>query len=252
MSVPSSHRPLAADHSPEAVAQRLSQATRHSYLGDFIFGAVDGLVTTFAVVAGAAGAEFSGVVAIVLGLANLAADGFSMAVGNYLSTKAERQVLQQVRRREERHIREVPDGEREEIRQIFAAKGFEGELLAQIVEVITSDRRRWVDTMVTEEHGLQLETPSPIRAALATFAAFVTLGFVPLAPYCLPLAMSPTMIFAVSGAATAVTFFLIGWAKGHVLERDRLMSGLETLLVGGAAAMLAYVVGVLLAPLGRA
>jgi VIT1/CCC1 family predicted Fe2+/Mn2+ transporter len=252
MSTPSSHRPLEADHSPQAVAERLAQATRHSYLGDFIFGAVDGVVTTFAIVSGSAGAEFSGTVALVLGFANLAADGFSMAVSNYLSTKAEQQVLQQVRRREERHIRDVPEGEREEIRQIFAAKGFEGDLLEQIVEVITSDRRRWVDTMVTEEHGLQLQTPSPTRAALATFAAFVIAGFIPLAPYCLPLEMSPNTVFAVSAIATAITFFAIGWAKGHVLERSRLLSGLETLLVGGAAATLAYVVGVLLAPIGRA
>jgi vacuolar iron transporter family protein len=209
-------------------------------------------VTTFAIVAGSAGAEFSGMVALVLGFANLAADGFSMAVSNYLSTKAEQQVLQQVRRREERHIHEVPDGEREEIRQIFAAKGFQGDFLEQIVEVITSDRRRWIDTMVTEEHGLQLETASPVRAGVTTFAAFVIAGFVPLVPYCLPLDLSPTMIFAVSAMATAITFFLIGLAKGHVLERDRLISGLETLLVGGAAAVLAYVIGVLLAPIGRA
>lgn len=243
--------PLEDEHSPEAVAERLAAATAHSYVGDFIFGAVDGVVTTFAIVAGSAGAEFSGTVALILGLANLVADGFSMAVSNYLSTKSDQHLLQQVRRREERHIREIPEGEREEIRQIFAGKGFDGELLEQIVDVITSDRRRWIDTMVMEEHGLQLETASPTRAAMTTFAAFVIAGAVPLMPYCLPLRMEAPTIFAVSAIATAITFFAIGWAKGHVLDRGRLMSGLETLLVGGAAAVLAYVVGVLLAPIGR-
>jgi VIT1/CCC1 family predicted Fe2+/Mn2+ transporter len=234
---------LEHEHSPKAVADRLAASTKHSYLGDFVLGAIDGAVTTFAVVAGSAGAGFSGGIALVLGLANLVADGFSMAVGNYLSTKANRQVVERIRAVEEKHIREVPDGEREEIRQIFAGKGFDGEILEKIVRVITSDRRRWIDTMVTEEFGMQLETPSPVRAALATFSAFVVAGFVPLVPYCWPLSLTPATTLAVSSTATAVSFFVIGWLKGYVLERSRGMSGVETLLVGGAAATLAYVVG---------
>ena len=115
-------------------------------------------------------------VAIILGLANLLADGFSMAVGNYLSTKAERQVVDRVRRMEEAHIERIPEGEREEIRQIFQAKGFKEPLLEEIVTVITQDRKQWVDTMLTEEFGLRLDTPSPRKAALTTFAAFVLAG----------------------------------------------------------------------------
>lgn len=240
------HETLAAEHTSPAIASRLAAASNHSHLRDFVLGAIDGVVTTFAVVAGVAGADYPASVAVVLGMANLAADGFSMAVGNYVGTKSERQALEEVRRAEHHHIRAIPDGEREEIRQIYAAKGFEGALLEQVVDVITADERRWVDTMVTEEFGLQLEMPSPARAALSTFFAFVFAGFVPILPYCLPLGMTSPTLFAVSSVATAITFFLIGAAKGHVVQRSKWLSGVETLLIGGAAAMLAYGVGVLL------
>jgi VIT1/CCC1 family predicted Fe2+/Mn2+ transporter len=234
---------LAEQHTPEAIRLRLQKGPSHSYLGDFVLGAVDGCVTTFAVVAGVAGAELSPTIVIILGLANLLADGFSMAVGNFLGTKSERQVIERIRRMEEMHIDQVPEAEREEIRQIFAGKGFDGGLLEEIVEVITRDRRRWVDTMITEEWGLQLETPSPWKSGLTTFTAFLLAGAVPLVPFLLPISWSARAAFAVSAAATAVTFFAVGVAKGRVVQRSPWWSGVETLLVGGAAAALAYGVG---------
>jgi VIT1/CCC1 family predicted Fe2+/Mn2+ transporter len=230
---------LESQHTPKAIQTRLSEATQHSYLGDFVLGAVDGTVTTFAVVSGVAGANLKPEVAIILGLANLLADGFSMAVGNYLSTKADRQVVDRVRQMEEAHIEQIPEGEREEIRQIFKAKGFDGALLEEIVTVITHDRKQWVDTMVTEEFGLRLESPSPGKAALTTFAAFVLAGAIPLVPFFLPFGST----FLLSSGATAGAFFLIGVAKGYVVHRSLLLSGLETLGIGSVAALLAYLVG---------
>lgn len=245
-------RELAESHTPRAIAERLERATEHSYLGDFVLGAIDGAVTTFAVVAGVAGSGMSTGVAIVLGLANLLADGFSMAVGNYLGTETERHVTDHARRREERHIEEFPEGEREEIRQIFAAKGFSGELLEQIVDTITDDRSRWIDTMLTDELGLRLDTPSPIRAGLTTFAAFALAGFVPLAPLIFLRNSTPQTVFAISTAATLATFAAIGVAKGWVVHRPLVRSAMETLLVGGAAAGLAYAVGAALKGMGIA
>lgn len=136
-----------------------------------------------------------------------------------------------------------PEGEREEVRQIFAAKGFEGEVLDRIVEVITHNRKQWIDTMVTDEYGLQLSGPSPWRAAGATFVAFLVAGFVPLFPFFLPITLEGRTTFLLSTIATMLTFYLIGVAKGRVLERSLLRSGLETLAVGGAAALLAYGAG---------
>lgn len=235
--------PLQADHTPEAVARRLQAAGHHSYLSDLVLGGIDGTVTTFAIVAGVAGADMPHHVAIILGCANILADGFSMAVSNFLGTQAERHHVEQVRENEARHIDTIPEGEREEIRQIFSAKGFEGDVLDRIVEVITHNRKQWIDTMVTDEYGLQLSGPSPWRAAGATFVAFLAAGFVPLLPFFLPFTLEGRTTFLLSTIATMVTFFLIGAAKGRVLERSLLRSGLETLAVGGAAALLAYGAG---------
>lgn len=230
-------------HTTEAIRERITASKQHSYLGDFVLGAVDGTVTTFAIVAGAAGAGLSSAVAIVLGLANVLADGFSMAVSNYLKSGADRQVVERFRRMEEMHIDEIPEGEREEIRHIFAGKGFDGELLDQIVAVITEDRKRWVDTMLTEEWGLRLETPSPVRAGLVTFFAFIAAGLVPLTPLFLAAWLAESQMFVTSAVLTAVTFFSIGVIRGRLEERGMLGVGLETLLVGGTAAALAYGVG---------
>jgi VIT1/CCC1 family predicted Fe2+/Mn2+ transporter len=234
---------LEQQHTPTAITSRLAQARKHSYLGDFVYGAIDGTVTTFAVVAGVAGARLDPTIALVLGLANLLADGFSMAVGNYLSTKSERQLVEQTRRIEEHHIDTVPEGEREEIRQIFAGKGFDGDILDRVVEVITDDRQRWVDTMVAEEFGLMLNGPSPLRAALTTFVAFFLAGCIPIAPYLFVIGVDNNAAFFSSAVATGVAFFSIGLIKGRFVGHSTLRSGLETLLMGGAAATLAYVVG---------
>lgn len=234
---------LAAEHTPEAIRRRIAESTRHSLVGDFVLGAVDGTITTFAIVAGVAGAGLPTGTAIVLGLANVAADGFSMAISNYLKVRSDRQVVDRIRRAEEQHIEQIPEGERAEVREAFAGKGFEGELLDRIVEVITSDRKRWVDTMLTEEWGLQLETPSPTRAGLTTFVAFMGAGLVPLSPLFVAAWFAGQQMFIASAGLTAVTFFSIGIIRGQVTGRGRLVVGLETLLIGGAAATLAYLIG---------
>jgi vacuolar iron transporter family protein len=152
---------LRGEHTKDAIARRLNSVRQHSYLGDFMLGAVDGAVTTFAIVAGAAGAGVSNGIVLILGLSNVLADGFSMAAGNFLRARADQQLLEHFRRMEETHIDPIPEGEREKIRQIFQGKGFEGQVLESIVQVITEDRQRWVDTMLTEEWGLRLQPPRP-------------------------------------------------------------------------------------------
>jgi VIT1/CCC1 family predicted Fe2+/Mn2+ transporter len=239
---------LAADHTPRAVSRRLGQRPSPSYLHDFIYGAVDGAVTTFAVVAGVAGADLDETVVIVLGGANLVADGFSMAASNFLGSRAERQRRERARHEEDVHIELVPEGEREEIRQIYAAKGFTGEDLERIVEVITSDRELWAETMMSEELGFGSSEPNEYRAALSTLAAFVTIGFLPLLIYVYDLigAGDVAQPFLWSALLTAVAFLVIGGMKARVVDQSWWRSAIETLTIGGLAAALAYGAGTLL------
>jgi len=237
-----------AAHTSAAIRQRLHGGPDHSYLRDFVYGAIDGTVTTFAVVSGVAGAELSTGIILVLGFANLIADGFSMAASNFLANRAEQQLRSQARRNEEREIELYPEGEAEEVRQILKAKGFEGEHLEQTVEVITSDRKRWVDMMLVEELGISLHSPQPWRAAASTFVAFVLVGLIPLlafiAEYAAPDAVTDPFLW--SSILTGVAFFAVGAAKARFVEQRWYWSGLETLAVGGSAAVLSYVVGAML------
>lgn len=236
------------DHSPGAIAKRLQVGPAKVYLKDSIYGAIDGAVTTFAVVSGVAGAGLSSGIIIVLGIANLLADGFSMGASNFLGTRAENQRRERARADEYAEIESHPEGEREEIRQIFAAKGFSGDNLEQVVDIITEDRERWVDTMLQEEHGISLQVIHPLWAGAVTFLAFLLAGVLPLATFLLNW-FSPDLIaqpFLWSSMITALAFFLIGICKAQYVEQTWYWSGLETLLIGGLAALMAYGVGILL------
>ncbi len=241
-------RHLEADHTPAAVRQRLQAGPEHSYLRDFVYGAIDGTVTTFAVVAGVGGAALPSGIVVILGAANLLADGFSMAVGNFLATRTDQQLRERARRIEELHIKQFPEGEREEIRQIFAAKGFLGDDLERAVQIVTSDVQRWVDTMLKEELGLPLHGPSAWWAAVSTFSAFVLAGLMPLFPFLIQLVSGGEVSqpFLWSSLVTGAAFFTIGALKSRFVEQRWWLSGAETLAIGGSAAALAYLVGVLL------
>jgi VIT1/CCC1 family predicted Fe2+/Mn2+ transporter len=233
-----------AEHTVEAIRERVSGASRQSHLKDFLFGAIDGLVTTFAVVSSVAGAGLATGIIIVMGLANLLADGFSMAAGNFTGTRAENQSARRHRREEEEEIESHPEMEREEIRQIYAAKGFSGDLLEQVVDTITSDKKRWVDTMLQEEHGLPLEPPSGLKAAIVTFVAFVTIGAIPLLAFIVDLiAGGLPQPFFISCLLTAMAFFAIGSLKSRFVDQHWFLGGAETLGIGTAAALMAYGVG---------
>ncbi|HEY6120652.1 MAG TPA: VIT1/CCC1 transporter family protein [Pyrinomonadaceae bacterium] len=230
------------EHSREAIEQRLAAGPGHNYLRDWIYGGIDGSVTTFAVVSGVAGARLSTWVILVMGFANLFADGFSMAASNFLGTKAEHEDLQRLEAVENRHIDLAPEGEREEVRQIFQQKGFDGEDLKRIVQLVTADRKRWVRTMLTEEYGLPHQVRSPLIAASCTFSSFLICGLVPLVPYLFHLQNPLTLSLIMTGAV----FFSIGSAKSRWSTSSWWTSGFATLLVGAIAAGLAYGVGIIL------
>lgn len=244
------HDDHAEEHTPDAIAERLEGSPDKSYLRDFVYGGIDGAVTTFAVVAGVAGAALDARIVVILGLANLLADGFSMAASNFLGTRADRQLYEKAQREERREIEHEPEGEREEIRQIFARQGFEGDVLEKVVEVITNDKDLWVRTMVREEHGLTDDGPNPLKAAWVTLAAFVAVGAIPLVPYLAGEFIDVPRVFLWSAIATGVAFAIVGWMKGVAVKLSPWRGAMETLAVGGLAAALAYGVGVLLRGIG--
>lgn len=219
-------------------------------LEDFVYGATDGAVTTFAVVAGVVGASLSPAIVLILGFANLFADGFSMAVGNYLAAKSQKEAIEKARQREEWEIDHLADQEKQEIRDIYAKKGFKDEILEEIVRIITSRRRVWLDTMMKEELGLIEDKRKPLDTAITTFAAFNAIGFIPLLPFVAIYAAGAIVIsqeaFAYSSIFTAIAFFVIGAVKGRILGKPLVRSGLGTLALGGIAAAVAFIVGYLL------
>lgn len=236
---------LYREHYPRAIEKRLNLPAKSQNISDAVLGGIDGCVTTFAVVSSTIGAGLPSYVALIMGFANLFADGFSMAVSSYESIKAEMEFVEEIRQTEEEHIDKVPDGEREEIRQIFQKKGFEGETLEIIIDTICQDRTLWVETMLTEEHGVQKSGLKPLRSALITFGAFLFVGSMPLLPFLVP-ALQMQQQFLLSTVLAAIMFFSIGAVKGIVFTKPALSSGLRTLLTGSAAATLAFLTGYLL------
>ncbi|MAE13681.1 hypothetical protein CMO92_03880 [Candidatus Woesearchaeota archaeon] len=219
------------------------------YLPDFVYGGIDGAVTTFAVVAGVAGASLGAGVVLILGTANLIADGFSMAVSNYLSVKSEREYYNQLLQTEKKEIKEIPEEERKEIRIIFQNKGFKGPLLSKVVDTITKNEQVWLDTMMVDELGLQKDKRSPTKSALSTFIAFVLMGSIALIPFALLYFLNTAIqnTFLIASILTLLALFIVGLIKGRVVKKNLLVAGLETALLGGIAASLAYGVGYLLA-----
>jgi VIT1/CCC1 family predicted Fe2+/Mn2+ transporter len=230
---------LIREHHPEMIRKRLSRGAKRQNISDAVLGGIDGCITTFAVVSGSVGAGFPSSVAVILGFANLFADGFSMAISNYESSKAEQEFFESIKKAEESHIDEIPEGEREEVRQIFKAKGFNDELLEKIVDTITADKRIWLEVMLTEEHGLSKTAPKPSVSAGVTFIAFISVGAIPLIPY-ISSSLKMSEQFIASSILAGTMFFLIGMLKSLALKKPVFLSGVRTLLTGGTAATLAY------------
>jgi vacuolar iron transporter family protein len=219
------------------------------YISEFVYGGIDGAITTFAVVAGAAGADAGLEWVMIFGFANLIADGFSMSVGNFFSVKAERDNYEKHKQIEYWEVENLREKEVQEIREIYATKGFEGELLDQVVEVITRDKDVWVDTMMKEELEMSKEEKPAVKTALATFISFNLVGFIPLLAYVMALLIDiqSEWLFPMSCIATAIALGIVGYLKSIVTKKSSLQGVLETLSLGGLAAFLAYYAGEVLA-----
>lgn len=224
---------------------------KYNWLPDFIYGGIDGTVTTFAVVAGVVGADLSTTVILILGFANLFADGFSMAIGKYSSDKAELDRIHSIKEDEIQSILEKPHEEREEVREIFRKFGFKGQNLKEAEKIITSNPKTWVKIMLNHEFNVIEENVNPIRGALVTILAFVSVGIIPILGYVLQKqgGWSDENLFVGTCFTTLFALFLVGTVKSQFTNRSWVLTGLETAGIGGIAAGIAYAVGAALGQL---
>lgn len=224
------------------------QAGHGQYIKSFVYGGLDGAVTTFAVVAGVAGANLSASVVLILGVANLIADGISMAFGDYLSTKAENEYLTAERARETWETHNYPEGEKREMVELYSEKGIPTEDAKTVVEILSKHEKPWVDIMMAEELGLIENHESPIKNALVTFASFIFFGSIPVLVYVIArfIPFFAARTFVTACILTGLTLFILGALKIYFTRQHWYRAGLEMLLLGGFAAVAAYLVGVIL------
>ncbi len=218
--------------------------TAGRYIADFVYGANDGIITTFAIIAASAGAGISAGVILILGFANLVADGFSMATSNYLGIKSRRDFEIEQKRLEVEEIEIRPEEERQEVREIFSKKGFRGADLERAVEIIVSNKKVWVDEMLTGELGIIPEEnikSTPIRHAIATFFSFATIGLIPILPYLF--GYSGNTGFYASMFLTGLSLFIVGGSRVSITGGGFFKNGFQMLLTGGFAAFAAYAIG---------
>lgn len=235
---------------PPPVDEHGGESSR--YIGPVVYGGLDGVVTTFAIVSGVAGAALGSDVVLVLGLANLLADGVSMSAGAFLSARSEAEYYERERQVERRQVEVMPEAELSELNALLRAQGYDRQEAEQMTEIQSRDEERLVDAMMVQELGLVREERHPGLIGLATFVAFVVAGAVPLVAYLVGLfvPIGNDLAFAIASVLTGVALFGLGAARVLVTERNWLRSGLEMLVVGGVAAAVAYVVGFLLAGQG--
>lgn len=231
------------------LAEKHNISTVASYLKEIIYGGTDGIVTTFAVVAGFTGANFGGSVVqfsfltvLLFGLANMFADGISMGLGNLLSLRSEKKHYEHERAKEMYEIRNNPESEKSETIELLIKKGFSDEHAETITKIYSTNEEYWADFMMN--HELEMPNPgndNPIYNGLATFFAFLFFGFIPLIPYLFPQEVGNTFILACSFSLGAL--ILIGVLRWKITRENFWKSISEVVLLGSVAAVTAFIVG---------
>ncbi len=214
-----------------------------------VYGANDGIVTTFAVVAGVAGAGLSADVIIILGIANMIADGLSMGIGDYLGSVSEEKFKSRQLQMEEWEYKKIPEIEQQEIIDMYREKGYSMADAKTLVEIHTKNPQHLIELGFQSEMGEVPERAEKLwRTGVATFVAFVLAGILPLLPYvgaALGVPIDPTIQFPVSIVATLVALFFVGSLRTKLTGGAWWKNGFEMLAVGSIAAGAAYVLGVL-------
>lgn len=216
------------------------------YLSEIVYGGIDGSVTTFAVVAGAVGADLGPSVILILGFANLVADGFSMAVGAFLSSKADHEKFHKIENIVESSYDSLRNRDRITIEEIYKSKGLTGDLLEKITNETISNKKLYIDFKMKEVNEMIHPELTSFNIGLATFISFFIVGLIPLSYYVYEYLInvkSDFSSFIISCILTSLAFILIGYFKSYITDRDKIKSILETLSLGAIAASLSYLLG---------
>jgi VIT1/CCC1 family predicted Fe2+/Mn2+ transporter len=220
-----------------------------NYIRDLVFGFGDGVNTSLGIVAGVGGAIIAADVVILAALIGM----FTGAKANYLALKSQREILESEIKREEYEMQTIPQKEREEIEEIYRAKGFEGEELNSVVGKITSNKDVWLKTMLTEELGLNLEIlGNPLKGALVMFGSFLLGGILPIIPY---FAVKAGLISSIAAIVIAIVIsvtssFIVGAIKGRMAKKSWIKGGIEMAGLGTGIALVGYGIGSELASAG--
>jgi vacuolar iron transporter family protein len=215
---------------------------------DFVFGFGDGINTSLGIAAGVGGADVSSNIIILAALVGMFTGAKAMAVQNYLAVKAQRELLKSEIAREEWEIENKPEIERQEIEEIYKAKGFEGKDLEMIVNKITSNKKVWLDTMLTEELKLNVDVlGNPLKSALRMFGAFLVGGILPIIPFFFAQGYIPLIIAIGISLSTS---FAVGAVKSRLAKTNIIKGGLEMAGLGTGIALIGFGIGSELANLG--
>src|ERR1700687_3909330 len=227
-----------------AVRDTVHSDERHrtkNSLRDVILGGQDGLVNMLGIALGVVAAGGSSHILVVTGIAAAITESISMGAVAYTSFGSDRDFYLAEKKREQNEISSRSEEEREEVREIYAAKGFEGKLLEDVVSTITSNRETWVTTMMDEELHLQpVETQSLVRSALIVTVATLIGHLIPLVPF-MVVTRTPAIIGAI--ALSAATLFAVGVYSARTLIGDWRKSGLQMVAIGLGAAALGFLIG---------
>jgi VIT1/CCC1 family predicted Fe2+/Mn2+ transporter len=220
---------------------------RHSKMGsklrDFILGWQDGLVNVLGLVLGIATATQSTKLILISGVVAASAEAISMAAVAYTSTKAEIDFYKSELEREKREVKDMPEIERKEIRDIYLRRGFRGRLLDAVVKKVTSNKRIWVENMMEDELKLSPVKDKPIDAAMVVLVASIVSAIIPLIPFVfLPVLTAIVYTLVIS----VITLFIAGTIEARITCGDWKKRGAEMAIIGTLAAILGFIIGKLL------
>jgi VIT1/CCC1 family predicted Fe2+/Mn2+ transporter len=234
-----------SDIEPRHVEPHIKES---SYIRDVVFGFGDGVNTSLGIVAGVGAAEVAAGIVILAALVGMFTGAKAMAVQNYLAVKSQREILESEIKRELYEIEHLPDRERQEIEDIYKAKGFEGEELQKVVNKIISNKDVWLKTMLTEELGLNLEIAgNPLKSAFTMFGAFLLGGILPIIPFFFASGLV-ALIIAIGMSITSS--FIIGAIKSRMAKKNWVKGGIEMAGLGTGIALVGYGIGAELVELG--